>query len=94
MTFLRGDVVRSVAGHDRGDLFLVLREEGDFLWLVDGKGRKLETPKKKRRKHVVSAGVWTHPVAGRLQDGEPVLDSDIRRALAAFRNRFSEMKEV
>ena len=88
MTFLRGDVVRSVAGHDRGDLFLVLREEGDFLWLVDGKCRKLETPKKKRRKHVVSAGVWTHPVAGRLQD------SDIRRALAAFRNRFSEMKEV
>ena len=87
MTFLRGDVVRSVAGHDRGDLFLVLREEGDFLWLVDGKCRK-------RRKHVVSAGVWTHPVAGRLQDGEPVLDSDIRRALAAFRNRFSEMKEV
>ena len=85
MTFLRGDVVRSVAGHDRGDL---------FLWLVDGKCRKLETPKKKRRTHVVSAGVWTHPVAGRLQDGEPVLDSDIRRALAAFRNRFSEMKEV
>ena len=82
MTFLRGDVVRSVAGHDRGDLFLVLREEGDFLWLVDGKCRKLETPKKKRRKHVVSAGVWTHPVAARLQDGEPVLDSDIRRALA------------
>ena len=71
----------------------MLRVEGDFVWLADGKRRKLETPKKKRRKHVVSAGVWTHPVAGRLQDGEPVLDSEIRRALAAFRNRFSEMKE-
>ena len=94
MTFERGHVVRSVAGHDRGDLFLVLREEGDFLWLVDGKGRKLETPKKKRRKHVVSAGVWTHPVIGRVADGEPVLDSEIRRALAAFRSRFSETKEV
>ena len=93
MTFLRGDVVRSTAGHDKDGLFLVLQAEGDFLWLVDGKRRKLETPKKKRRKHVVSAGVWTHPVAGRLQKGEPVLDSDIRRALAAFRNRFSETKE-
>ena len=90
---LRGDVVRSTAGHDKDGLFLVLQAEGDFLWLVDGKRRKLETPKKKRRKHVVSAGVWTHPVAGRLQNGEPVLDSDIRRALAAFRNRFSETKE-
>lgn len=86
--------MRSAAGHDRGDLFLILREEGDFVWLVDGKSRKLETPKKKRRKHVVSAGVWTHPVAGRMKDGEPVLDSEIRRALAAFRNRFSETKEV
>ena len=28
-----------------------------------------------------------------LRIGEPVLDSDIRRALAAFRNRFSETKE-
>jgi hypothetical protein len=82
-----GDVVRSAAGHHRGELFLVLREEGDFLWLVDGKGRKLETPKKKRRKHVVSAGVWTHPVTVRLKEGGPVLDSEIRRALAAFRNR-------
>ena len=87
MTFRQGDVVRSAAGHDRGDLFLVLRAEGDFVWLADGKRRKLEAPKKKRRKHVVSAGVWTHPVAGRLQDGGPVLDSEIRKALAAFRNK-------
>ena len=94
MTLTRGSVVRSAAGHDKGDLFLILREEGDFVWLADGKRRKFDTPKKKRRKHVVSAGVWTHPVIGRLQDGEPVLDSEIRRALAAFRNRFSETKEV
>jgi hypothetical protein len=94
MTFRQGDVVRSVAGHDQGQCFLVLREEADFVWLCDGKSRKIETPKKKRRKHVVSEGIWTHPVAGRLKDGEPVLDSEIRRALAAFRNRFSETKEV
>ena len=89
-----GDAVRATAGRDREELFLVLREEGDFLWLVDGKRRKLETPKKKRRKHVVPAGVWTHPVAARVRDGAPVLDSEIRRALAAVRNRLSETKEV
>ena len=87
MTFHCGDVVCSAAGHDKGQLFLVIREEGDFLWLADGKCRKIETPKKKRRKHVVSAGLWTHPVAGRMKDGEPVLDSEIRKALAVFRNK-------
>ena len=58
------------------------------------KARKLETPKQKNGESTLfPQGVWTHPVAGRLQNGEPVLDSDIRRALAAFRNRFSETKE-
>ena len=89
-----GDAVRATAGHDREDLFLVLREEGDFLWLVDGKRRKLETPKKKRRKHVASAGVCTHPVAVRVKDGAPVLDSEIRAALAEARNKLNESKEV
>ena len=45
MTFRRGDVVRSAAGHDKGLLFLVVKEEGAFLWLADGKSRKLEAPK-------------------------------------------------
>ena len=94
MTLTRGNVVRSVAGHDRNELFLILREEGEYVWLADGKRRRIETPKKKRRKHVVSAGIWTHPVAGRIKNGEPVLDSEVRRALAAFRSRFSETKEV
>ena len=94
MTLHQGDVVRSAAGHDRGQLFLITREEGDFVWLADGKSRKLEAPKKKRRKHVVSAGFWTNPVAGRMKNGVPVLDSEIRRALGAFQNRFSETKEV
>ena len=68
--------------------------DAEFVMIADGDTRKLDHMKKKRRKHVVSAGVWTHPVIGRLTDGEPVLDSEIRRALAAFRNRFSETKEV
>ena len=41
-----------------------------------------------------ATGVWTHPAIGCLRNGEPVLDSEIRRALAALQNRFSETKEV
>lgn len=31
---------------------LVLREEEDCLFVADGRGRRVETPKKKNRKHV------------------------------------------
>lgn len=87
-----GEIVRSAAGHDKEQLFCIMREEGDFLWLADGKRRTVKTPKKKRRKHVVSMGLWTHPVTGRIAKGQPVLDSEVRRALAAFRDegKFSE----
>ena len=47
-------IVLSLAGHDKGKLFFVLREEGEYVLLADGKGRKLATPKRKRKKHIQS----------------------------------------
>jgi len=94
MNLHRGEIVRSLKGNDDGRLYYVIKTEGEFLYLVDGKHRKVEAPKKKRQKHVNSEGIWTHPVTDRMQRGEPVLDSEIRKALAAFRDKFSETKEV
>lgn len=84
----KAEIVLSIAGHDKGKLYYVLRTEGDFVWLVDGKGRKLDAPKRKRRKHVRGVGTSAHPAILRLQRGDPVCDSDLRRALAAFRDSF------
>jgi hypothetical protein len=85
MDLKRGDTVRSLAGHDKGQLFCVIGTDGDFLWLADGKGRKLNAPKRKRRKHVQRLGPSDHPVLLRLQAGEPVGDNEVRKALAAVR---------
>ena len=94
MNFQRGEIVRPLKGHDEGKLHYVFETEGDFLYLVDGKHRRVEAPKKKRRKHVTSEGIWTHPVTERIQEGDSVLDSEIRRALAAFRDSSVITKEV
>ena len=42
-------IVRSLAGHDRGGLFCVLDTDGPYLLLCDWKRRKLENPKRKKR---------------------------------------------
>ena len=86
MDLRRGDVVRSLAGHDKGSLFCVVSTEGDFLLLVNGKERKLNSPKRKRVKHVQRAGTSDHPVFLRLRVGETVGDNELRKALAAFRD--------
>lgn len=86
MDLKRGDVVRSLAGHDKGTLFCVVNTEGDFALLANGKERKLNSPKRKRIKHVRREGSSDHPVLLRLSAGEPVGDCEVRRALAAFRD--------
>lgn len=47
-----GRVVRSRAGRDKDGFFVVIRVEGDFAWLCDGKARPLLRPKKKRLRHL------------------------------------------
>ena len=42
------DVVVSTAGHDRGELFYVASTDEQFLYLVNGKDRTLDKPKRKR----------------------------------------------
>lgn len=77
-------IVFSLAGRDKGRLFIVMETEPDFVYLVDGKLRKLETPKKKRRKHVAFAGPLGERLAGKILREDKVLNSEIRRALAEF----------
>jgi ribosomal protein L14E/L6E/L27E len=85
MEYAKAQIVRSLAGHDRGELFCILDVDGDYLLLADGKRRKTAAPKRKKAKHAQCAGAFGHPALSRLAQGEPVSDSEIRRALAAFR---------
>ena len=47
-----GMMARSLAGHDKGKVYMVLDVKEPFVYLVDGKIRTLDHPKKKRIKHV------------------------------------------
>ena len=42
----------SKAGHDKGRMYLVIRDKGDAVYLADGKIRTLENPKRKKKKHL------------------------------------------
>lgn len=81
------EIVLSLAGHDRGRLYLVIGEEGGRLLLADGRGRKLDAPKRKSPKHLRGVGTSAHPAVERLHRGEPVTDRQLRCALAAFREQ-------
>ena len=84
MDIARSDIVRSTAGRDKGKAFFVLEVEEDFLLLADGKTRKLERPKRKKRKHAAFLAHSDSRTAGKIRSGEKLTNSELRRTLAQF----------
>ena len=79
---LVSDVVVSTAGRDRGSLFYVIGMEEEYLLLSDGRGRTLEKPKRKKRKHTKPVLRSETRVAGKIRSGDKVLNSELRRDLS------------
>ena len=50
--FEKGMLVKSLAGHDAGELYIIVETDAQYVYLVDGKIRTLDRPKRKKRKHV------------------------------------------
>ena len=81
-SFQISDVVVSTAGRDQGALFYVVDMDENFLMLANGKDRTLDKPKRKKRKHVQKVLRSETRVAGKLQTGDKVLNSELRKDLA------------
>lgn len=47
-----GELATSKAGHDKDRLYMIVGEEGDCVYLCDGRLRGVEHPKKKKKKHI------------------------------------------
>ena len=83
MDIVKSNIVKSTAGRDEGDLFFVLDIQEEFLLLADGKRRRVETPKRKKCKHVTLVGESHSVVAEKIRSSEKITNSELRKALAA-----------
>lgn len=93
MDVARSDVVRSCAGRDSGQLFFVVELDESYVYLADGKGRRVEKPKRKKRKHVELLPRRDSRVADKIRSGDKVLNSELRRDLAAFGQQFNSQNQ-
>ena len=82
--FMIADVVVPIAGRDAGQLYYVVAADETYLYLVNGKDRSLEKPKRKKRKHAQKVLRSETRVAENLKNGDKVLDSELRRDLATI----------
>ena len=53
---MTGNMAASKAGHDKGGLYIIIREDEEYVYLCDGRLKKLANPKRKNKKHIQIEG--------------------------------------
>ena len=84
MELTRAHLVEATAGREKGKLFYVMETEGDFLMLADGKSRRVEAPKRKKRKHARFIADTEDRVAAKIRENEKVTNSELRKSIASY----------
>ena len=68
---------KSLAGHDKGKVYLVSGADETYVYLVDGKCRTMDRPKRKKKKHVQIDYQIPEWIQKLLAEGKSVQDSDV-----------------
>ena len=77
-----GDIVYSKAGRDKNRYYIVMEIDAPYIRTCDGDLHKVEKPKKKKVKHTKRTENSAEYIRNKLEAGERVTNSEIRRALA------------
>ena len=81
MELEKGMLAISKAGHDKDCWYVVQKVEDNFVYLVNGETKKVDAPKKKKRKHLQPVNEIPELLAVKLQNQVPWTNEEIKRAL-------------
>ncbi|BCJ92797.1 hypothetical protein acsn021_03660 [Anaerocolumna cellulosilytica] len=87
-----GSIAISKAGHDKGEIFVILKSDSEYVYLLDGIVRTLEKPKKKNKKHIQSVSYTDSSLLDKVAKHEKVTNEDIKRAIKLY-NKMSNQKQ-
>lgn len=88
MNFCAGDIVLSKAGRDKNKHFIVLEiVDEQYVMIADGDLRKVDSPKRKKCKHLENTGNKSEWVIDKLSDGVRVTNPDLKKELAEFNEK-------
>ena len=87
MVYGIGAICKSLAGHDKGKLFVIIGETGEYVSLVNGKSRPLEKPKQKNKKHKqIIHDEEERKRKSLIEDGR-IRDEEIRSMIRSYERR-------
>lgn len=85
MSFKRFEVVKSNAGHDKENIYLISQIlDKDYVMLIGGKNRTISNPKKKKIKHIISLNAVESQLESVFEDKSKINDGEIRKILKKY----------
>ena len=79
-----GELVQSAKGHDKGEYFLVVSADLEFVYICNGKSRKVNKLKRKKRKHIIKTGKICEWVE---KNPEKVNNTSVRKAISGLQDK-------
>lgn len=85
---MTGFLASSKAGHDKDKIYVIIKEDSEYVWLADGKIRGVDNPKKKRKKHIqVIKYFFDEGLRTALSEGKKVTDLEIMMILKKYKKQ-------
>jgi len=90
-----GQLVRSIAGRDKGRFMVIIDIIDDnYVHIVDGDLRRVENPKKKKIKHLQLLNKRADFIAEKLAKKRKITNEDIKKALTELIYESPEGKSI
>lgn len=83
--FKTGGLARSLAGHDKGQLYIIIGVSEEYVTLSDGRKHPFDRPKRKNKKHLQIIHLYDENLGKKMESGVSVRDEEIRSFVNAHK---------
>lgn len=77
----------SKAGHDKNQLYIILEAADDYVYVVDGRLKTLEKPKRKNIRHIQIINDIDEELVRKKRNNEIISNEDIKKAIKLYKSR-------
>lgn len=87
-----GSLVISKAGHDKGQIYVIIKVDEEYIYLSDGIYKTLDKLKKKKRKHIQRINYIDEQINKKIKNHEPMVNEEIKRTIKLYVDKIQASK--
>ena len=81
---MTGMFATSKAGHDKGKLYIIVKEDDEYVYLTDGRLKPVDSPKKKKKKHIQIIKKIDTNIGLTIEEKKQFSNEEVKRAIKEY----------